>query len=121
MVNNTPGRRPLSTIWLNILSGWLLLEIWACAIRRFCKNCWNQQWRQLQEAFAVWLAEGQAECVIALDGSQRLVLAGRLLRLTAERHIVGDLLFQDEAEEPDEPDDDEDDDFTVDVVDEGQE
>lgn len=89
--------------------------------RRFCKNWWNQHWRQLQEAFAVWLAEGQAERAIALDGSQRLVLAGRLLQLTAERHIVGDLQFQDEAEEPDEPDDDEDDDFTIDVVDEGEE
>jgi hypothetical protein len=89
--------------------------------RRFCKNWWNQHWRQLQEAFAVWLAEGQAERAIALDGSQRLVLAGRLLQLTAERHIVGDLQFQDEAEEPDEPDDDEDDDFITDVVDEGEE
>jgi hypothetical protein len=88
--------------------------------RRFCKNWWNQHWRQLQEAFAVWLADGQAERAIALDGSQRLVLAGRLLQLTAERHIVGDLQFQDEAEEPAEPDDD-DDDFIVEAVDEGEE
>jgi hypothetical protein len=77
--------------------------------RRFCKNWWNQHWRQLQEAFAVWLAEGDAERVISLDGSQRLVLAGRLLQLTAERHIVGDFQFQDEAEEPSEPEDDDDD------------
>jgi hypothetical protein len=89
--------------------------------RRFCKNWWNQHWRQLQEAFAVWLADGQSECVIPLDGSQRLVLAGRLLQLTAERHIVGDLQFQDEAEEPDEPEDDEEDDFIVEPVDEGDE
>jgi len=74
--------------------------------RRFCKNWWNQHWRQLQEAFAVWLADGQAECPIFLDGPQTLVLAGRLLQLTAERHIVGDLQFQDEAEDPDEPEDD---------------
>ena len=87
--------------------------------RRFCKNWWNQHWRQLQEAFAVWLAEGQAERTIALDGSQRLVLAGRLLQLTAERHIVGDLQFQDEAEEPDEPDDD-DDDLVVEAIDGGE-
>ena len=59
--------------------------------RRFCKNWWNQHWRQLQEAFAVWLADGATVCSIPLDGSQNLVLAGRLLQLTAERHIVGDL------------------------------
>ncbi|MBB3933352.1 hypothetical protein GGR25_004425 [Kaistia hirudinis] len=88
--------------------------------RRFCKNWWNQHWRQLQEAFAVWLAEGRAETVIALGASQHLVLAGRLLQLTAERHIVGDLQFQDEAEEPGEPDDD-DDDFVVEALDEGEE
>lgn len=77
--------------------------------RRFCKNWWNRHWRQLQEAFVVWLADGQADCRIPLDGPQQLVLEGQLLRLTAERHIVGDLEFQDEAEEPDEPDDDEED------------
>jgi hypothetical protein len=32
-------------------------------------------------------------------------LAGKLLQLKAERSIVGDLQFQDEAEDPDEPDD----------------
>lgn len=89
--------------------------------RRFCKNWWNQHWRQLQEAFAVWLAQGELERAIPLDGSQRLVLSGRLLQLTAERHIVGDLQFQDEAEEPEEPDDDEDDDFIVEIADEGEE
>ncbi len=87
--------------------------------RRFCKNWWNQHWRQLQEAFAVWLAEGQAERIIVLDGNQRLILAGRLLQLTAERHIVGDLQFQDEPVEPEEPEDD-DDDFVVESVDEGE-
>ncbi len=75
--------------------------------RRFCRNWWNQHWRQLQEAFVVWLANDTAECAIPLDGSQSLVLAGKLLQLTAERHIVGDLQFQDEAEEPSEPEDDE--------------
>lgn len=70
--------------------------------RRFCKNWWNQHWRQLQEAFAVWLADGKTDCRIPLDGPQQLVLAGRLLQLTAERSIVGDLQFQDEAEDPDE-------------------
>ena len=79
--------------------------------RRFCKNWWNQHWRQLQEAFAVWLSDGQTECAIPLNGQQHLTLAGQLLRLTAERHIVGDLQFQDEAEDPDEPEDDEDDAF----------
>jgi hypothetical protein len=87
--------------------------------RRFCKNWWNQHWRQLQEAFAVWLADGQAESSISLDGPQTLVLAGRLLQLTAERHIVGDLQFQDEAEDPDEPDDDEDE-FDADPEHEGE-
>ena len=77
--------------------------------RRFCKNWWNQHWRQLQEAFAAWLADGQADCVIPLDGDQRLTLAGRLLQLTAQRQIVGDLQFQDDAEDPDEPEDDDND------------
>lgn len=77
--------------------------------RRFCKNWWNQHWRQLQEAFSVWLADGQSECVISLDGEQRLKLAGQLLRLTADRHIIGDLQFQDEAEDPIEPEEDEED------------
>lgn len=89
--------------------------------RRFCKNWWNQHWRQLQEAFAVWLANGAAECSIPLAGSQNLVLAGRLLQLTAERHIVGDLQFQDEAEEPDEPEDDEDVDPDADLDEESDE
>ncbi len=83
--------------------------------RRFCKNWWNQHWRQLQEAFAVWLADGATEVSIALDGRQTLVLAGRLLQLTADRHIVGDLQFQDEAEEPVEPEDDEDVGFDADL------
>jgi TIR domain len=89
--------------------------------RRFCKNWWNQHWRQLQEAFAVWLADGATTCSIPLDGSQNLVLAGRLLQLTAARHIVGDLQFQDEAEEPDEPEDDEDVGFDADLEGEGDE
>ncbi len=83
--------------------------------RRFCKNWWNQHWRQLQEAFAVWLADGKADCIIPLDGPQQLILAGRLLRLTAERSIVGDLQFQDEAEDPDEPQEDDDDGFDPDI------
>ena len=58
----------------------------------------------------VWLADGKADCSISLDGPQQLVLAGRLLQLTAERSIVGDLQFQDEAEDPDESDDVDDDD-----------
>lgn len=87
--------------------------------RRFCKNWWNQHWRQLQEAFAVWLANGQTECTISLDGPQTLVLAGRLLQLTAERHIVGDLQFQDEAEDPDEPGD-EGEEFETNFEDEGE-
>ena len=57
----------------------------------------------------MWLADGKSESLIPLDGLQNLVLAGRLLQLTAERHIVGDLQFQDEAEDPDEPDDADDD------------
>lgn len=89
--------------------------------RRFCKNWWNQHWRQLQEAFAVWLADGATACSIPLDGPQNLVLAGRLLQLTAERHIVGDLQFQDEAEEPDEPEDEEDVGFDADLEGESDE
>ena len=83
--------------------------------RRFCKNWWNQHWRQLQEAFAVWLADGHAECAILIDGPQQLVLADQLLQLTAERSILGDLQFQDEAEDPAEADDDGDHGFDPDL------
>lgn len=68
----------------------------------------------------MWLADGQTECSILLDGSQTLVLAGRLLQLTAERHIVGDLQFQDEAEDPEELEDDEEESFDLDEPDDGE-
>lgn len=78
--------------------------------RRFCKNWWNQHWRQLQEAFCVFLAEGKDTAEICLDGSEKLVLAGKLLELMAARKMPGDLKFAEEPDDPIEPEDDETDD-----------
>jgi hypothetical protein len=81
------------------------------AIRRhFCKNWWNQHWRQLQEAFCVFLADGKEAAEISLDGPEKLVLAGRLLELTAARKMPDDFKFVEEPDDPVEPDDDEADD-----------
>ena len=75
--------------------------------RRFCKNWWNQHWRQLQETFCVFLAEEQPSLTIVLGGPEKLVLAGKLLELTAARKMPDDLKVADEPENPAEPDDDE--------------
>jgi hypothetical protein len=81
------------------------------AIRRhFCKNWWNQHWRQLQEAFCEFLADGKEAAEISLEGPEKLVLAGRLLRLTAARKMPDDFKFVEEPDDPVEPDDDEADD-----------
>jgi hypothetical protein len=37
--------------------------------RRFCRNWWNQHWRQLQETFCVFLAAEKEAVAISLDGS----------------------------------------------------
>ena len=75
--------------------------------RRFCKNWWNGHWRQLQEAFCTFLANGQDAIEISLDGSEKYVLASHLLELTAVRRMPGDLKFAEEPEDPVEPDDNE--------------
>ena len=74
--------------------------------RRFCKNWWNQHWRQLQEAFCVFLSDGRQNVEIVLDGDNKLILAGRLLELTAARRMPDDLKFVEEPDDPAEPDDD---------------
>jgi hypothetical protein len=74
--------------------------------RRFCKNWWNQHWRQLQEAFCVFLSDGRQNAEIVLDGDNKLILAGRLLELTAARRMPDDLKFVEEPDDPAEPDDD---------------
>jgi hypothetical protein len=73
--------------------------------RRFCKNWWNQHWRQLQQAFCVFLAEGSELAEINLEGPEKLVLAGRLLELVAARRMPEDLKVADEPDDPEEPDD----------------
>jgi len=75
--------------------------------RRFCKNWWNQHWRQLQEAFCVFLAAEKEAAEISLDGSEKLVLAARLLELMAARKMPDDLKFAEDPDDPVEPDDDE--------------
>lgn len=74
--------------------------------RRFCKNWWNPQWRQLQQAFCAFLANGEDEIVVPLDGAESLALDGKLLELNAARRMPGDLKVADEPDDPDEPDDD---------------
>jgi TIR domain len=78
--------------------------------RRFCKNWWNQHWRQLQEAFCVFLADGKETAEICLDGSEKLILAGKLLELTAVRKMPEDLKIAEEPDDPTEPDEDDTDD-----------
>jgi hypothetical protein len=73
--------------------------------RRFCKNWWNRHWRQLQEAFCVFLAGDKWEIEIELGGSEHLMLAGRLLELTATRTMPDDLQVSDEPDDPIELDD----------------
>lgn len=72
--------------------------------RRFCRNWWNQHWRQLQEAFSVFLAEGRNVAELSLDGPDKLVIAGKLLELTAARKLPSDFNFADEADDPVESD-----------------
>lgn len=74
--------------------------------RRFCKNWWNQHWRQLQEAFCVFLADGEQEIAIELGGPEKLTVAGSLLELVATRRMPDDLKIADEPDDPIEPDDD---------------
>lgn len=76
--------------------------------RRFCRNWWNQHWRQLQEAFCTFFSEGNEEVEISLGGTQKLVVAGQLLKLTAMRRIPDDNTFSDLADDPEEPKDEDD-------------
>lgn len=73
--------------------------------RRFCKNWWNQHWRQLQEAFCVFLIGDATAVVINLDGPEQLTIAGKLLELTATRKMPGDFKFAEEPDDPPEPED----------------
>jgi hypothetical protein len=79
--------------------------------RRFCRNWWNQHWRQLQEAFCVFLANEKNVAEIDLDGPENLVIAGKLLELTAVRKLPDDFNFMEEADDPVEPDLEESDDL----------
>jgi len=74
--------------------------------KSFCRNWWNPQWRQLQEAFCTFLADGKSSIEIGLDGPQKLVLAGWPMELTAARSMPDDLKIADEPEDPVEPEDD---------------
>jgi len=73
--------------------------------RRFCRNWWNPQWRQLQEAFCIFLADSHDSIDILLDGSEKLILGARLIELYAARRMPTDLKIADETDEPDEPTD----------------
>ncbi len=73
--------------------------------KRFCRNWWNPQWRQLQEAFCVFLADGHDSVEISLDGPEKLVLGSRQIELSAARRMPDDLKITDEPDEPEEPTD----------------
>jgi len=82
--------------------------------RRFCRSWWNQHWRQLQQAFCVFLAADQAAITIDLAGSETLLLSRNLLELTAARRMSDDLQLGSEPDDPVEPNDpgeDDEDDF----------
>jgi hypothetical protein len=73
----------------------------AAALRRsFCRNWWNPQWRQLQEAFNAFLLGDQEAILIPLSGGQFLTLSPRLAELDATRRMPADLDF---VEDPDTP------------------
>ena len=73
--------------------------------RRFCKNWWNTQWRQLQQAFIAFLTKGADELPIVLSGHEKLVLAGSLMQVLGSRRMPEDLQVLEEPEEPPEAED----------------
>ena len=74
------------------------------AIRRgFCRSWWNQHWRQLQQAFCVFLAADQSAISIDLAGPETLTLSRTLLELTAARRMPDDLQLGNEPDDPIEP------------------
>lgn len=79
--------------------------------RRFCRNWWNQHWRQLQEAFCVFLASGKDEIEVDLGGPEKLILSSKLMELVSPKKMPGDFSFLDETMDPLEPETDEDDDL----------
>jgi hypothetical protein len=85
--------------------------------RRFCKNWWNKQWRQLQQAFCAFLAQDDAEVVIDF-GDNQLVLEASLLELVAARRMPDDLTLADEIEDAGDPTEAEDPDPDIDYIDE---
>jgi hypothetical protein len=85
--------------------------------RRFCKNWWNKQWRQLQQAFCAFLAQDDAEVVIDF-GDNQLVLEASLLELFAARRMPDDLTLADEIEDAGDPTEAEDPDPDIDYIDE---
>ena len=70
--------------------------------KRFCRNWWNPHWRQLQQAFTVFLADGKEEIAI---GGASWAIAGALYELTSARSLPNDLTIADEPATPPEPDD----------------
>jgi hypothetical protein len=88
--------------------------------KSFCRNWWNPQWRQLQEAFCTFLAKEKPSIEIGLDGQESLVLASRPIELVAARSMPDDLKVADEPDDPVEPDDDPDDDLAEDETEDAE-
>jgi hypothetical protein len=68
--------------------------------RQFCRNWWNTQWRQLQEAFYAFLAGDGTVISIPVSGTQFLELSAKPIELTAARRMPDDLMVPEVPEAP---------------------
>jgi TIR domain-containing protein len=57
--------------------------------RRFCKNWWNDRWRDLLIAFVHWLASGE-DCVLELGMSANIRLSRKLMTIASPVSVAAD-------------------------------
>ncbi len=70
--------------------------------RRFCKNWWNDRWRDLLIAFVRWLANGQ-DCKLELGLNTNVLLSQKLMTIESPVSVATDqsvfaLSYEDEDE-----------------------
>ncbi len=58
--------------------------------KRFCKNWWNDRWRDLLRAFVAVLAEGKGEFSVPLGGEAAALIAATPIGFDIARSIVDD-------------------------------
>jgi hypothetical protein len=67
------------------------------ALRRgFCKNWWNDRWRDLLAAFVAWLAGESNRIELPCGGTAKVTLAGSLLTMQSPVSIPGEATGPDE-------------------------